>query len=83
MTAQERIEAHLREDAGSFLCASCFAHEVSVQPCEGRNVVRTLQARSGFQVRANQCVSCVRRTPTIRYVGNQTVAAPAKWCRSF
>src|SRR4030095_8712020 len=37
MTAQERIEAHLRKHEGLFLCASCLGHEIGVSQPEARS----------------------------------------------
>jgi hypothetical protein len=79
MTAQERIEAHLRKHEGLFLCASCLGHEIGVSPPEARSIVWTLQAFPGFEMRGAKCVVCQRGKRAIRYTGGQNVVgAPAE-----
>ena len=73
MTAQERIEAHLRKHEGLFFCASCLAHEIGIPAFEGRSVAWTLQALPSFEMRGAKCVSCLRGKRGIRYVGGQNV----------
>src|ERR1041385_4045601 len=79
MTAQERIEAHLRKHEGTFLCSSCLAHAAGISPAEGRSIFWRLQAIPGFEMRGGKCVGCVRGKRVIRYTGGQNVVgAPAQ-----
>jgi hypothetical protein len=79
VTEQERAEAHLRKHEGLFFCAACLAHELGVPAFEGRNILWTLQALPGFEMRGTKCVSCLRGKRTIRYVGGHSViGAPAQ-----
>jgi len=73
MTAQERIEAHLRKHEGAYLCASCLAREVGIPPAEGRSIIWRLQALPAFQMRGSRCVSCLHGKRVIRYVGGRNV----------
>jgi hypothetical protein len=74
MTAQERVEGHLRKHEGLFFCAACVAHELGIPPFEGRSILWTLQALPGFEMKGTKCVSCLRGKRTIRYVGGHSIA---------
>jgi len=68
MSEQDRAEAFLKQNTSRFFCSACLGRELGLTAYHGRNLVRSMQGRPGFEMKSGRCSDCSRSRRTIRHV---------------